>query len=64
MISIETFLFSAGGYTSFPGMGTAADPNTIGGAGGMAGGMGGAGGGGGGYQGPPFSSAARPGITA
>lgn len=44
-------------------MGTAADPNTIGGAGGMAGGMGG-GGGGGGYQGPPFSSAARPGITA
>nr|CAH0100052.1 unnamed protein product [Daphnia galeata] len=53
---------SAGGYTSFPGMGTAADPNTIGGAGGMAGGMGGAGGGGGGYQGPPFSSAARPGT--
>ena len=37
-------------------MGTAADPS-IGGAGGMAGG-------GGGYQGPPFSSAARPGITA
>ena len=40
-------------------MGTTADP--IGG--GMGGGMGGAGGGGG-YQGPPFSSAARPGITA
>nr|SVE75726.1 EOG090X05CZ [Daphnia hispanica] len=40
---------SAGGYTSFPGMGTTADP--------IGGGMGG---GGGGYQGPPFSSAARP----
>lgn len=41
-------------------MGTTADP--IGG--GMGGGMGGGAGGAGGYQGPPFSSAARPGITA
>ncbi|XP_046632339.1 synaptogyrin-1-like [Daphnia pulicaria] len=49
---------SAGGYTSFPGMGTTADP--IGG--GMGGGMGGGAGGAGGYQGPPFSSAARPGT--
>nr|SVE81288.1 EOG090X05CZ [Daphnia magna] len=40
---------STGGYTSFPGMGTTADP-----VGGSLAGVGG------GYQGPPFSSAARP----
>nr|CAG4639150.1 EOG090X05CZ [Daphnia magna] len=42
---------STGGYTSFPGMGTTADP-----VGGSLAGVGG------GYQGPPFSSAARPAI--
>lgn len=56
-------ILSAGGYTSFPGMGTTADPIGGGMGGGMGGGAGGAGGAGG-YQGPPFSSAARPGITA
>jgi len=39
---------SAGGYTSFPGVGTTADQVGAGGAGG--------------YQGPPFSSAERPGT--
>nr|CAG4649751.1 EOG090X0FHR [Scapholeberis mucronata] len=47
---------STGGYTSFPGMGTTADP--IGGGVGVGGPAGP-----GGYQGPPFSSAARPGIA-
>lgn len=42
----------AGGYTSFPGMGTTADPIGGGGPGAP-----------GGYQGPPFSSGgARPGM--
>ncbi len=41
------FYSTAGGYTSFPGMGTTADP---------------IGGGPGGYQGPPFSQGPRPGT--